>query len=108
MEQTLCRVTADGAYVAVSSEEIVAAAKAAMNRRVRRGVALTSPRVVRDYLAARLGSLEHESFGVMLLDTRHRLIEFVELFRGTIDGASVHPRDVVKLALAKNAAALIL
>jgi DNA repair protein RadC len=43
-----------------------------------------------------------------LLDTRHRLIEFVELFRGTIDGASVHPREVVKLALAKNAAALIL
>jgi DNA repair protein RadC len=107
MEQTLYRATADGAYVAVSAEEIVEAAKAAMNRRVRRGVTLTSPRVVRDYLAVQLGSLEHETFGVMLLDTRHRLIEFVELFRGTIDGASVHPREVVKLALAKNAAALI-
>jgi DNA repair protein RadC len=43
-----------------------------------------------------------------LLDSRHRLIEYVELFRGTIDGASVHPREVVKLALAKNAAALVL
>jgi DNA repair protein RadC len=43
-----------------------------------------------------------------LLDTRHRLIEYVELFRGTIDGASVHPREVVKLALARNAAAIIL
>jgi DNA repair protein RadC len=43
-----------------------------------------------------------------LLDKRHRLIEYVELFRGTIDGASVHPREVVKLALAKNAAALLL
>jgi DNA repair protein RadC len=42
-----------------------------------------------------------------LLDKRHRLIEYVELFRGTIDGASVHPREVVKLALAKNAAALL-
>jgi DNA repair protein RadC len=42
-----------------------------------------------------------------LLDKRHRLIEYVELFRGTIDGASVHPREVVKLALARNAAALL-
>lgn len=108
MEKTLYRMTAAGAYVAVSTEEIVEAAKAAMNRRVRRGVTLTSPRVVRDYLAVRLGALEHESFGVMLLDTRHRLIEFVELFRGTIDGASVHPREVVKLALARNAAAVLL
>jgi DNA repair protein RadC len=71
-------------------------------------VTLTSPKVVRDYLTMRLETLDHESFGIMLLDTRHRLIEFVELFRGTIDGASVHPREVVKLALAKNAAALIL
>jgi DNA repair protein RadC len=47
-------------------------------------------------------------FAVLLLDTRHRLIEYVELFRGTIDGASVHPREVVKLALARNAAAIIL
>ena len=42
----------------------------------------------------------------MLLDKRHRLIEYVDSFAGTIDGASVHPRQVVKLALAKNAAAL--
>lgn len=42
-----------------------------------------------------------------LLDKRHRLIEYVELFRGTVDGASVHPREVVKLALAKNAAAVL-
>ncbi len=55
-----------------------------------------------------LGTLEHETFCVMLLDKRHRLIEYVELFRGTIDGASVHPREVVKLALAKNAAAILL
>jgi DNA repair protein RadC len=44
----------------------------------------------------------------MLLDTRHRLIEYVDIFRGTIDGAAVHPREVVKLALMKNAAAMIL
>jgi DNA repair protein RadC len=51
--------------------------------------------------------LEHEVFCVLLLDKRHRLIEYVELFRGTIDGAAVYPREVVKLALSKNAAALI-
>jgi DNA repair protein RadC len=45
---------------------------------------------------------------LLLLDKRNRLIEYVELFRGTIDGASVHPREIVKLALAKNAAAVVL
>ena len=68
---------------------------------------MTSPRVVRDFLTVKLGTVEHESFCVLLLDSRHRLIEYVELFRGTIDGANVYPREVVKLALAKNAAALV-
>jgi DNA repair protein RadC len=79
-----------------------------MTRRVRRGTAMDSPRAVREFLTIKLGALEHELFAVLLLDTRHRLIEYVELFRGTIDGASVHPREVVKLALARNAAALVL
>jgi DNA repair protein RadC len=68
---------------------------------------MSSPRVVRDFLSIKLGSLEHETFCVLLLDARYRLIEYVELFRGTIDSASVHPREIVKLALAKNAAALL-
>ena len=51
--------------------------------------------------------MQHEVFCVLYLDGRHRLIEYVELFRGTIDGASVHPREVVKQALEKNAAAVI-
>jgi DNA repair protein RadC len=88
--------------------EIIAAARRAMSHRVRRGTAMDSPRAVRDFLTVKLGALEHELFAVLLLDTRHRLIEYVELFRGTIDGASVHPREVVKLALAHNAAALVL
>ena len=69
---------------------------------------MSSPRAVREFLAIKLGTLEHEIFAVLLLDTRHRLIDYVELFRGTINGASVHPREVVKLALARNAAALVL
>jgi len=91
-----------------SPAEVIAASRWLMTRRVRRGTPLHSPHVVRDFLAVKLGTLEHEVFAVLLLDTRHRLIEYVELFRGTIDGASVHPREVVKLALARNAAAIIL
>jgi DNA repair protein RadC len=93
---------------AASTAEIIAAARRAMTRRVHRGTAMNSPRAVREFLAVKLGTLEHEIFAILLLDTRHRLIEYVELFRGTINGASVHPREVVKLALARNAAALVL
>jgi DNA repair protein RadC len=99
---------ADGAIEPATSDEILAAARQMLAHRVRRGTSLSSPRLVKDFLCIKLGALEHEMFCVLLLDKRHRLIEYVELFRGTIDGASVHPREVVKLALAKNAAALVL
>jgi DNA repair protein RadC len=88
--------------------EIVAAAQAILARSFRRNTALTSPRVARDYLALKYSLAEQELFVVLFLDNRHRLIECSELFRGTIDGASVHPREVVKAALSKNAAAVIL
>jgi len=91
-----------------TATEIISAARRAMTRRVRRGMAMHSPSLVREFLTMKLGTLEHETFAVMLLDSRHRLIDYVELFRGTIDKASVHPREVVKLALARNAAALVL
>jgi DNA repair protein RadC len=106
-ERLLVRGECDELRTATASE-IIAAARRAMTRRVRRGTAMDSPRAVREFLTVKLGHLEHELFAVLLLDTRHRLIEYVELFRGTIDGASVHPREVVKLALARNAAALVL
>ena len=73
-----------------------------------RGDALTSPQDTRDYLCARLRGYPHEVFACLFLDSRHRVIEYEELFRGTIDGASVHPREVVRRAMAHNAAALIL
>jgi DNA repair protein RadC len=72
------------------------------------GPPLTSPRVARDYLVAQLRDRDHEVFCCLYLDNRHRLLAFEELFRGTIDGASVHPREVVKRALARRAAAVIL
>jgi DNA repair protein RadC len=70
--------------------------------------ALTSPADTRRYLQAKLRHYPHEVFSCLFLDNRHRVICFEELFRGTIDGASVHPREVVKSALKHNAAALIL
>ena len=72
------------------------------------GPALANPRATREFLRARLRDRDHEVFCCLFLDNRHRVICFEEVFRGTLDGASVHPRDVVKLALARNAAAVIL
>jgi DNA repair protein RadC len=72
------------------------------------GPALSNPRATREFLRMRLRDLPHEVFCCIYLDNRHRVIGFEELFRGTIDGASVHPREVVKQALARNAAAVIL
>jgi DNA repair protein RadC len=75
---------------------------------LRSGPSLASPRATREYLIARLRDLEHEVFCCLYLDNRHRLIEFEQLFRGTIDGASVYPREVVKQALQWNCAAVII
>jgi DNA repair protein RadC len=78
-----------------------------LSESMRAGPLLASPKATRDFLMARLRDLEHEVFCCLYLDKRHRLIQFEELFRGTIDGASVHPREIVKLALQRNSAAVI-
>lgn len=67
----------------------------------------TAPERVKQFCRLRLAHLEHEVFGVLFLDNQHQLIKFTELFRGTIDGASVYPREVAKEALYANAAAVI-
>lgn len=69
---------------------------------------LGSPHLTRLFLKIHLGARDYEVFAVLFLDIRHRLIEYVELFRGTIDATAVHPREVAKEALARNAAAVIL
>lgn len=73
-----------------------------------RGVALCCPSETGAYLSAQLRSYPFEVFACLSLDNRNRMIGFDELFRGTIDGATVHPREVVKLALDRRAAAVIL
>ena len=68
---------------------------------------VTGPSDIKNYLKLKLSEFGHEVFSVIYLDTRHGVIRYEEVFRGTIDGASVYPREVVKDALACNAAAVI-
>ena len=75
---------------------------------LRRSPVLQNPRAVRDYLTVHYAGQEREVFGCLFLDNRHRLIAVEEMFLGTVDGTSVHPREVVKRALKLNAAAVIL
>ena len=68
----------------------------------------TSPTMTKEFLTLKLAGYQREVFAVMFMDNRHRLLSFEELFFGTIDGAQVHPREVVRRALQLNAAAVIL
>ena len=79
-----------------------------MGEALQRGELLTDPNATRRYLAARLRDRPYEVFAALFLDNRHRIIAFEELFRGTINGASVHPREVLRRCLSLNAAALII
>ena len=74
---------------------------------LQRGDALTSPEITRAYLSAQLRGYSFEVFACLFLDNQHRVIQWEELFRGTIDGASVYPREVAKRALFHHAAAVI-
>ena len=88
-------------------ESVIALALSILARKHRRGSVLTSPEATRAYLRLEIGERHNELFGVLFLDNRHRVIAKEELFYGTIDGASVHPRVVVSRALALNAAAVV-
>lgn len=97
----------DGTVEPATSQEVLAAARSVLAHRVRRGAVLGSPEKVGEYLAMRLGHLDYECFGLVLVDARHRVIDCVVLFRGTIDGAAIYPREVIKLVLEKGAAAAV-
>ena len=99
---------AKGEYRLATGDEVLSAAKQVIGRRVRRGTSMTSPQLVRDFLRTKLAELPHEVFVTLLLDAQNRLVQYIELFRGTLSQTSVYPREVVKAALAHNAAAMIL
>lgn len=98
----------DGQYRPALPEEVLSQARRVLASRVRRGATLSSPQVVKDYLRVQIGPLEHEVFAVLFLDAQHRVIAFKPMFRGTVTQTSVYPREVVKEALACNAAAVVL
>jgi DNA repair protein RadC len=91
----------------MTQDQTIARALKILDGRLRSGSALTSPQAVRDYLRLSLGGREHEVFITIFLDAQHRVLEFEELFRGTLTQTSVYPREVVKAALKANAAAVI-
>lgn len=97
-----------GAPATAYEDRVVAEALEILARRLRDpGSLFDSPQVVRDYLRLKIATIEHEVFGCIWLDARHRVIEVEELFRGTLTQTSVYPREVVKAALKHNAAAVI-
>jgi DNA repair protein RadC len=105
------KMTEDGQYEftrPLSEDEIVEFATRIIDVRFQRLEVLLNPSVTKSFLIMQLSMFEQEVFGCVYLDTRHRVICFEKLFYGTIDGASVHPREVVKNAMKNNAAAVIL
>ena len=98
----------DGTYRQATADEVLRHARQVLSRWVRRGATMSSPEAVKDFLRLRIGTLDHELFAVLFLDAQNRIIEIKDMFRGTLTQTSVYPREVVKDALALNAASVIL
>ncbi len=107
-QRDFCKIKGMGTAKYVQFQAVLEIGRRYLEARLEREDALTSPQHTLRYLMTRLRHYPHEVFAALFLDNRHRVITYEELFRGTINGASVHPREVVKRALAHNAAALIL
>lgn len=98
---------AQGRYLPATTDQILEAARQAVDQKLSRGAEFTSPAVVKEYLTAKLAGFDVEVFAALFLDSQHRLIEYVEMFQGTLSQASVYPREVAKAALYRHAAAVI-
>lgn len=107
-EADFCETKGMGQAKYVQLQAVLEMSRRALREELQRGDALNSPRAVRDYLQLLLGARQQEVFLVLFLDTQHRVIATEELFHGTLSQTSVYPREVVKRALAHNAAAVIL
>lgn len=105
--ERLCRLPGMGAAKYATLKACLELGRRYLETRLVRDRALASPGDTRRYLKARLCGHAHEVFAGLFLDAQHRIICFEELFHGTIDGTSVYPREILKRALAHNAAALI-
>ncbi len=107
-ESEFCETRGMGQAKYAQLQAVLEMARRALKEEMQRGDALNSPRAVRDYLQLLLGGRQQEVFMLLFLDTQHRVIAAEELFQGTLSQTSVYPREVVKRALAHNAAAVIL
>jgi DNA repair protein RadC len=103
----LTRVQGLGSAKAAQIQAVVELSRRALREQLKRPAALSSPSTVKDYLRLALYGREKEVFVVLLLDSQHRVLACEELFQGTLTQTSVYPREVVKLALKRNAAAVI-
>ncbi|MXV30639.1 DNA repair protein RadC [Aeromonas veronii] len=92
----------------INEEELLTIANQIARQKLAKGVAITDKHLAQQALQTLLQSREHEVFAMLFLDNQHRILAYEELFRGTLSSASVYPREVVKRALALNAAALML
>ena len=106
-QKRFCRVHGLGMAKYAQLHAILEIARRHFVEILQRGSALTSPDITRAYLSAELRGYSYEVFGCLFLDNQHRVIVWEELFRGTIDSASVYPREVAKRALFHHAAAVI-
>lgn len=106
-EAEFCEILGLGQAKFVQLQAVIELSRRALHEEMQRGDALNSPHVVRNYLQLLLAGRHQEVFVVLFLDTQHRVIASEELFQGTLGQASVYPREVVKRALANNAAAVI-
>jgi len=107
-ETDFCKTKGMGQAKFVQLQAAMEMSRRALQEEIQRGDALNSPRAVREYLQLLLGARQQEVFLVLFLDTQHRLLASEEMFHGTLSQTSVYPREVVKRALAHNAAAVIL
>jgi DNA repair protein RadC len=89
-------------------QAVLELARRALSEDLQSGITMSSPQAVQQYLLLLLSRKQYESFAVLFLDVKNRLIACEELFRGTLTHTSVYPREVVKIALAHNAASVIL
>ena len=107
-EKDFCTTHGMGQAKYAQLQAVLEMSRRALQEEMRQGDALNSPHAVRDYLRLLLGGRQQEVFMALFLDTQHRVIAAEELFHGTLSQTSVYPREVVKRALAHNAAAVIL
>lgn len=105
--QQFCRHHGLGPAKYVQLQAVLEMSRRHLMARLQTGEALTSPQLAQQYLITQLRHHDHEVFACLFMDNQHRVLAFEPLFRGTIDSASVYPREVVKRALAHNAAAVI-